>query len=394
MAKYQKRKDGRYYTSIPSGEFTENGKEIRIPVYGRTIAEFEANKDAIKAQLLTGTYSNDKGTTFSEYKWQWYETYIKNTELSHARKSLYHNTLKNHTSLLDSLPLGTIKKSHVQNGYNMLNGHADLQHEYKIAVNQIFKAAVEDGLISRNPADSLTIARNKRKKKRALTKIERDAIAKADFTLKEQCFVLILMYAGLRREEILALTRSDVDLSSDTISVNNIVEFIGEKPNFRDSAKTPQGERIIDILSPLKPVLTEYINQLDGLILFPNNAGTLMSKTQYRRFFEKIKIKINSAAGGKHHYEKLIKGKYTRYELVFDVDMCQGLSAHVFRHEYATILYYSGIDLLEAIRLFGHADSKTLTDIYAELRKDESRSKEKLNEYVEKQYNKKILKAL
>lgn len=341
MTRYKKRPDGRYHTTIASGEFDENGKEIRIPVYGHSIAEFEANKDAVRAQVLSGSYANDKNTTFSKYKWQWYETYIQNTELSHARKEVYKNTLKNHTGLLDGLPLGTIKRSQVQNGYNALNGHPDLQHEYKITVRQIFRAAVDDHLIVRNPADNLTIAKTKKKKKRALTKIERSAIPRADLTLKERCFVEVIRYAGLRREEILA---------------------------------------------PLKPILAEYLKQLDGLIVFPNNQGTLMSRTQYRRFFEKIKLKINDAAGGRYHYERIQKGKQVRYKLVYDIDMCKGLSAHVFRHEFATILYYSGVDLLEAIRLFGHSDSKTLTDIYAELRKEESRSKDKLNEYLTKSY--------
>ena len=386
MARYKKRPDGRYHTTIASGEFDENGKEIRIPVYGHSIGEFEANKDAVKAQVLSGSYANDKNTTFSKYKWQWYETYIQNTELSHARKEAYRNTLKNHTALLDNLSLGEIKKSQVQNGYNVLNGHPDLQHEYKITVSQIFRAAIDDRLIVRNPADNLTIAKTKKKKKRALTKIERCAIPVADLTLKERCFVEVLRYTGLRREKILALTRSDIDLSQDTIAVNNVVEFIGERPNFRDYTKTPHGERIIDILAPLKPVLTEYIQQLPGLIVFPNSQGTIMSKTQYRRFFEKIKLKINEAAGGRHHYDRIQNGKHVRYQLVYDIDMCKGLSAHVFRHEYATILYYSGVDLLEAIRLFGHSDSKTLTDIYAELRKEESKSKDKLNEYLTKNY--------
>lgn len=386
MTRYKKRPDGRYHTTIASGEFDENGKEIRIPVYGRSIAEFEANKDAVRAQILSGSYANDKNTTFSKYKWQWYETYIQNTELSHARKEAYKNTLKNHTALLDGLPLGIIKRSQVQNGYNALNGHPDLQHEYKITVRQIFRAAVDDHLIVRNPADNLTIAKTKKKKKRALTKIERSAIPRADLTLKERCFVEVIRYAGLRREEILALTRSDIDLRHDKIAVNNVVEFIGERPNFRDYTKTPRGERVIDILAPLKPILAEYLQQLDGLIVFPNNQGTLMSRTQYRRFFEKIKLKINDAAGGRYHYERIQKGEQVRYQLVYDIDMCKGLSAHVFRHEFATILYYSGVDLLEAIRLFGHSDSKTLTDIYAELRKEESRSKDKLNEYLTKSY--------
>lgn len=386
MTRYKKRPDGRYHTTIASGEFDENGKEIRIPVYGHSIAEFEANKDAVRAQILSGSYANDKNTTFSKYKWQWYETYIQNTELSHARKEVYKNTLKNHTGLLDGLSLGTIKRSQVQNGYNALNGHPDLQHEYKITVRQIFRAAVDDHLIVRNPADNLTIAKTKKKKKRALTKIERSAIPRADLSLKERCFVEVLRYAGLRREEILALTRSDIDLRRDKIAVNNVVEFIGERPNFRDYTKTPRGERVIDILAPLKPILAEYLQQLDGLIVFPNNQGTLMSRTQYRRFFERIKLKINDAAGGRYHYERIQKGKQVRYKLVYDIDMCRGLSAHVFRHEFATILYYSGVDLLEAIRLFGHSDSKTLTDIYAELRKEESRSKDKLNEYLTKSY--------
>lgn len=383
MAKYKKRADGRYYTSIGTGQYNEKGKEIRISVYGRSLLEFEENKDRIKAQLRYGQYANDKNTTFGEYKWQWFEIYIEDTGRSHARKQAYRNTLKNHTDILDRLLLASIKKSHVQSGYNALNGHPDLQHEYKITVNQIFKTAMEEGLISKNPADNLTITKVRKKKKRALTKIERTAIPKADLTLKERCFVEMLRYAGPRREEILALSRSDVDLKAETIQIDKVIEFIGERPNLRNTTKTPDAERTVDILAPLYPVLKEYLNETDDSILFPNNQGQYMSKTQYRRFFQNIKIKINLAAGGSHHYEKQENG---RKKLIFDVDMCSGLSAHIFRHEYATILYYSGVDLMEAIRLFGHADSRTLTDIYAELRKEESNSKEKLNRYLSQQY--------
>lgn len=387
MPKYKKRSDGRYYTSIGTGEFNENGKEIRISVYGRTIPEFEENKDKVKSQIRSGQYANDRGTLFNDYKWQWYKTYIEDTELSHSRKQSYHNTLKNHTGILDSLALGSIKKTQVQAGYNKLNGHYDLQHEYKMTVNRIFETAIEDGLIFKNPANNLTLAKKVRKKKRALSKTERLAIPKAELTLKERCFIALLQYAGLRREEILALELSDINLEKETIRIHNVIEFIGERPRLRDSTKTISSDRTIDILAPLKPILQQYIEDTTGPILFPNNQETYMSKTQYRRFFENIKVQINLAAGGKHHYEKQENSRYTRYKLIYDIDKCPGLSAHVFRHEYATILYYSGIDLLEAIRLFGHSDSRTLTDIYAELRKEESNSKDKLNEYLSTKYS-------
>ena len=90
MARYKKRADGRYHTTIPTGIIDdETGKEIRVSVYGNSVAEFESNKDAVKAQLLNGTYANDKDTTFSEYKWHWFETYIENTDKSYNRKRIY-----------------------------------------------------------------------------------------------------------------------------------------------------------------------------------------------------------------------------------------------------------------------------------------------------------------
>lgn len=381
-AKYVKRKDGRYFTTISTGEIDEEtGKEVRIPVYGRSIPEFEKNKDAIKAMMQNDTYAYDKGTTFAKYKWHWFNTYVDSTELSYNRKQSYKNLVKNHTKKLDSLALGNIKKSNIQEGYNDLNGHPDLQHEFKITVNQIFECAIEDRLIARNPAKNITITKSKRDKtkNRALSKLERAAIAKADFTTMEMCFVYMLHYCGLRRGEILALTRTDIDIANGLVDINKAVEFQGERPNIKDP-KSFKGERTVDILSPLRPVLEKYLKESKTMILFANNQGTIMSRTQYRRFFQSIKLKINTAAGGTHHWDSQKKN------YVIDLDLCPNLSAKAFRHEYATILYYSGIDLLEAIRLFGHEDSRTMTDIYTELRKEESKSKTKLDEYLTKTY--------
>lgn len=105
-----------------------------------------------------------------------------------------------------------------------------------------------------------------------------------------------------------------------------------------------------------------------------------MHKTQYRRFFETIKRKINTAAGGKHRWEGT--------KIIYTVDLCQGLTSHVFRREFATILYYSGVDMLDAIRMFGHADVQEMLNIYAELRTEESSSADKLNSYLGQKYAK------
>jgi integrase len=46
------------------------------------------------------------------------------------------------------------------------------------------------------------------------------------------------------------------------------------------------------------------------------------------------------------------------------------LTAHYYRHNYASILYNAGVDVLTAQKWLGHADAKTTLSIYAHLSED------------------------
>ncbi len=59
------------------------------------------------------------------------------------------------------------------------------------------------------------------------------------------------------------------------------------------------------------------------------------------------------------------------------------ITAHYLRHTYATLLYLSGVDVLTASKLLGHANVKTTITIYTHL--DElmkSKSVDKLDNYL------------
>lgn len=376
MPKYTKRKDGRYHTSVGTGEVNpETGKKIRIPVYGRTIAELERNKAEAIDQISKGIYISNKAVTFGQYKWQWLELYKSGRETNTIDG--YRNILKNHTANLDALKLLQIKKSDVQSGYNALKGHADLQRRYYQTVNQILRAAIDDGLLYKNVAETIEKDPAPRKKKRALSETERLHLDGLGLDLKAKTLLFLLLYTGMRRQEIIPLTRFDINFPRKKITVNKAVKFVGEDAVLKET-KTYSGEREIYLLDPLIPVLKEYMASLPGNLLFPGTDGGYLKKSQYRRLFERIKRELNTACGGSHHYEN---GR-----IKFDVDMCMGLGSHTFRHEYATMLYYSGIDIMEAVEIMGHANSKMLLDTYAELRKQESKSIEKLNSFVQKSY--------
>lgn len=59
-----------------------------------------------------------------------------------------------------------------------------------------------------------------------------------------------------------------------------------------------------------------------------------------------------------------------------------GLTAHIFRHNYATMLYYSNISILKAADLMGHSDIKLIMDVYAHLDEEKEQAVDKINEVI------------
>ncbi len=60
----------------------------------------------------------------------------------------------------------------------------------------------------------------------------------------------------------------------------------------------------------------------------------------------------------------------------------QGLTAHIFRHNYCTMLYYSGISQKKAVELMGHSDLKMIMEVYAHLDEEKEAVQEKLNKAI------------
>ena len=76
MAKYKKRADGRYSTSIIVGR-TEDGAVKRKIIYGRTIAELDNNIADFKSLKNKGIIIDDKNLTVGEWALKWLELYKK-----------------------------------------------------------------------------------------------------------------------------------------------------------------------------------------------------------------------------------------------------------------------------------------------------------------------------
>lgn len=380
--RYKKRKDGRYYTSIGTGKYDpKTGREIRIPVYGRTQKELLDNMAKVRESIRTRTYVRDKDWTVGAYAEHWIAT-TKEGVVQESTMMRYNAILNNHLTSIEDIRLVDLTKSDVQYCLNQLSGHRPMQKEVRNMIHAMLEDAIDDGLAFRNVCRNVTIDPKSPPKTRALTDAERIAIPKCDFTLEEKAFVYILWYTGFRPEEVRYLSTSDIDLKRDTISVSQVLAF-GKNQGIVKPPKTAAGIRTTDILDPLRPVLVEYLQTLPGKFLFTQKSGALHTKSTYRRFWGKIFDKINEQLGGHKEVITRTKGSYTVIE---PAAIVTDITPYVFRHEYATILYYSGIDMKEAARLMGHSDTSMILDIYAELDKKKSSSKDKLSQYLRTAY--------
>lgn len=366
MAKYKKRKDGRYQANVIIGTDEETGKLIYAPtIYARSIPELENKKAEVKDQVNKGTYADDKGMTVKEWADTWFK--VDKDTAGIRTKEMYESCVYSYiVPALGAFRLKELKKSDVQKMINDNKEHRRTCEQLRMTVKQMLFAAIDEGLLYKHVALNIKLPPKIKNEKRPLTITEKAAIKTADLTSKEKAFLYILVYCGLRRGEILALSRNDINFSSETVQIHNVITFDHGNPVLKSIPKTDNGLRTLPMPADLKAVLEPYVKSLNGLYLFEmERKDGLMSKSSYDKFWNGIIRKLNAAAGGTN-----------------DIDVVHGLTAHVFRRNYGTSLYYAGVPAKEAQFLLGHSDIKLTLELYTFLDKEQSTAKNKLNSFA------------
>lgn len=241
-------------------------------------------------------------------------------------------------------------------------------------MHQVVRRAVKDGILHSDICDDITLPPKPRTEKRALYEIEKKAVFKADFNTSDRALVYILYGCGLRRQEVLALRVDDIDLKKKLIHVRNVIVFDGNTPVWKTIPKSQDGQRSVPIPDDLLFGISRHIHDLNAKpAIGPNNSlgllfttnGGMMTKSSFRASWERIIKAMNVSVSTKQ-----------------DPNPVKDLTAHIFRHNYATMLYYSRISILKAADLMGHSDIKLIMDVYAHLDEEKEQAVDKINEVI------------
>lgn len=338
----KKRKDGRYSKQVTIG--LRDGKPIRKTIYGKTQKELDKNYRDFMSLKDKGIILQEENMTFQELSDLW----LTNEKVGSVKEqsiTIIKSRLKTINSYIGDIKVKNLKQSHIEEFRKVFieSGKVDRYNKCLSTIRAIIKYAVHKDIMAKDITGGMSRVNYHRKEKRSLTQEERDLIEKADLNEFEYCLANLLLFTGLRKSEALALNVSDIDLKKRKINVcKTLVSSKSVTDCLQDYPKTKAGKRQVPIPMPLYPILKDYISHKDG-ILFPSKYGSYIGLNY---FFRRWRQFIN------------------KLQAVSDKPLPDDITAHTFRHTYASDLYKAGVDIKQAQYLLGHDDIKTTLDTY------------------------------
>ena len=250
-------------------------------------------------------------------------------------------------------------------------------------VNMLFKcifySAERSQLLDYNPSAGISGKGGKpTKDKDALTDEQVTTILNAVRGLPPYVFIMIGLYSGLRREEILALQWDCVflDVPTPYISVRRAWRTEHNRPVISTVLKTKAAKRDVPIPKCLVDCLLEVKATSISEYVIADSKGQPLSYSQFQRVWHYVTVRSTK----ERTYYKYVNGQSIKYtvkpslgghqknnpKIVYSMDF--DVTPHQLRHTYITNLLYAGVDPKTVQYLAGHENSKTTMDIYAKVK--------------------------
>ena len=349
-----------------------------VALYARTPEELYDKELEALEQIENATFRR-KSPTVAEYCEKWLlmqSVHIRATTLTdytskiqrHIIKELGQKRMADVT--LDDIQLALVPVSQKS---------ASVYKSVVILYKSIFRAAKESHVIDENPTIYLDSKGGvPQEERQALTDEQAERLLDAIRGLPPYVFVMIGLYAGLRREEILALQWDSVYLDTDTpyLTVRRAWHTEHNRPVILTELKTKAAERNI----PLPVCLAECLKAAKAIstsdYVVANRDGEPLSYTQFKRLWQYIVTRtVKERSYYRYEDGKRIKHTVTPVlgekaahngRVVYSLDF--EVTPHQLRHTYITNLIHSSVDPKTVQYLAGHESSKITMDIYAKVK--------------------------
>lgn len=228
----------------------------------------------------------------------------------------------------------------------------------KILINAALQQAVEDEIITRNPAAGIKISNKKNSdfRKQEIFLMQDKANDLLEF-MKGNCpflrpLVCITLYYGLRRSEVLGLKWDSIDLDNNKMIIKHTI-VKHRTLEAKDRTKSSSSYRSYPILPDVRNILeTLREEQAENRKIF----GNTYKESDY----------VFTWPDGKLLSPDYVTKRFKKVAHEFGIPK---LRFHDLRHSCASILYGLGYTAKEIQDWLGHADIVTTMNIYTHIEK-------------------------
>lgn len=272
--------------------------------------------------------------TLSEYITKYVDTYLKGS-IRDSTLGLYRKYEKLISGSIGKESLCKINTERLQ---VFFNDHTDMCEstlkKIRGFLSPIFECAAEEGIIDRNPISKRI--RIKGVAEKSPDAISTDNIQKVleiieNLPIKHRKMLVLLLFTGVRRGEMLGLQWRDIDTENNVIHIRRQVKHVGNRPVIDSDLKTVNGKRDIPIIGDIKMLLS--LKGSDADTDFIVSGSEPMTQKMYENAWQ-----------------------HTIRRRILEVTGLENVTAHQLRHTYITYLETTGIDPKTLSAIAGHSD--------------------------------------
>lgn len=281
-------------------EMSINKKRIRreVEVYGVKVWVTADTEQEYVNKVLNLAGSTNRASEgkhpFRVYADRWFTIFSK-PNVARVTALTYERQLVRYIyPVLGELNLEDITPAEVQRVFNQMADDAkqETKNKVKIVLNQIFKMAIDDGLIVRNPLQSSAV----KIKGKAASTTEPYSVGQMRYLAShlddirrpmDKAWLALSISLPLRPEEVIGLRWGDIDRENCVIHVRNTVTHpTRNEPEFKPYTKTASSVR--DLAFP-KEILA-YLPDCDKSDEFVIGGERPVSYTQLRGIRKRINL--------------------------------------------------------------------------------------------------------
>ena len=294
-----------------------------------------------------------KNIIFSKYSEYWLNIRIISKNYSPNTLSTNKRCVRALNKLFGDKHLNNIQTKEIRekiyflknkNGVNIGNWY---RKKLLDTLNLIFKMAIDDNLVSKNPAGKIKKPKPKKQNKRSLTRQEFNEVIKClklEKTNGKQIALFTILYLGLRRSEVCPLKWKDYNRQEGTLTIQRAWKdgnaTIGDTKSPASVRTLPMPAPLIEIYEDLYNKSTLPLSDEDFICL--NSFGFMLKTVALYEYWNDFCKRYNLNYVSLHELRHTNLTIVSRYMSPFDLQ------------------HYAGWSDLEPAQIYIHKDQTTM----------------------------------